>query len=210
MRDHVPPLGTLRVVSGEDPAIDVVATGGTNLRLYMTTRDERALVFKPGATPTWYTLRDMPELAYVWCEEAPTPAQKLIRALEACLVAIENPVKADGSQSMGVHTLQSIERPDLGCSLVSRGDFLPMIRPRGAWWEMGHLAFWRSELSPKARFACEMLPGSLRRICARFSDAETIRAFQALALQQQKSDAPSAETGDATATESGGASPATP
>lgn len=201
-RDYCPPLGNLRVVSGEDPAIDAARTGGKNLRLYMETRDDTLLVFRPGAHPVWYTLREMPELAYGWVEEAPSTAQKLVRVLECCLVSIENPTTAEGEQKLGLHTLRTIEEAHIGCALSARTEFLPMIRPRGVVWELGHLAHWRSELHPKARSAYEMLPGSLRRISARFSDAETIAQLQAIRLEQQKIEPPSDETSGVTATES--------
>lgn len=208
-RDYVPPLGNLRVVSGEDPAIDAARTGGKNLGLYMQTRDDTLLTFRPGAHPVWYTLREMPELAYGWVEEAPSTAQKLVRVLECCLVSIENPTTADGEQKLGLHTMRTIEEPHVGCALAARAEFLPMIRPRGVVWELGHLAHWRSELHPKARSVYEMLPGSVRRISARYSDAETVAQLQAIKLEQTKTEPPSEPTSDAIATENSTV-PATP
>lgn len=208
--DYVPPLGNLRVVSGEDPAIDAALTGGKNLGQYMRVRDLSVLTFKPGARPVYYTLREMPDLAYSWVEEAPSLPEKLIRVLEACLVSIENATDAKGDQRPGIYTLETMEQAHLGCSLAGRAQFLPLIQPRGVRWELGHLAHWRSELHPKARCACEMLPGSLRRISARFSDAETIAQLQAIRQAQQKHDETQELPGNATATESDSTVPATP
>lgn len=210
MRDYVPPLGPLRVCSGEDPAIDVVVTGGTNLSRYMETRDESVLTFKPGAKPVWYTLREMPELAYAWVEEAGAATEKLLRTLEVCLVSIENATDATGEQQPGVYTLRTIDQAYIGCAAASRAEFLPFIRPRGVAWELGHLAHWRSELHPKARRVCEMLPGSRRRISAGFSDAETVERLRELKQQTKGNEDASDPTGNATATESDTAGLETP
>lgn len=204
--EGISPLGTLRVVSVQDPALDLAAMQGVGVRAYLDTRDPVHLRFLPGLEreATWYTLRPLTRAALNrFVEEASgNDRERWRRALAACLVRVENAVDLETGQTQPgawepTKTVDATEH--LGCRIVSDADLERYVATDDAIEELGLLCYARAKLHPKERRGCGLPPGSDKRTAARLlrAEAKARDAVQTASRAQQ-----SAVTGSATATAS--------
>lgn len=193
--EGISPLGPITLVSIEDDAIDIEATGRDEMFRYLVDRDEKRLKFRPGQTPVRYTLRPLSKPCLVDFVNAVTDEdERHIRALMATLEEVR-----DLPGHPAVFVPESDATRDLG-RIAKRASVIACVEPAGALYELGKLAYDRAHIGPKARRACFPPPGSLNRNSERLRVAAMKRREAEPPLPTPPSpDETSAPTGSATA-----------
>lgn len=171
--EGISPLGNIRVVSIQDPALDLAAMEGEPMRMYLRTRDPKWLRFIPGSETdaTWYTLRPLTSQAMSYVEDAGTEHQKYTTALACSLARVENRVNRETGEIIREPWEPQKLRDatsTLGCKVVEESEIHRAVAMHDHIEEMGHLAYMRGKLHPKERRGCGLPRGSDARGSARF------------------------------------------
>lgn len=182
----------LRVVSIEDPAIDI-ATTGDGIIEYGCTRDARHLVFHPGAHPCWYTLRPLSRKALAIYVNAVEGREDRARRALAC--ALE---RIEGHPEHGNLTPPTGPKRDVG-DVIDEDWLDENVEPYGAILELGALVYDRAHVPKGQRRACAPPPGSFRRLAEWSRAAEMSLLLPTSAPPTATLAGTSASTGNATA-----------
>lgn len=188
--EGISPLGNIRVVSIQDPALDFAAMEGEPMRMYIRTRDPKHLRFLPGreTEATWYTLRPLTQAAKSYVEDMPTEWQRWMAAVSCSLKRVENRVNHETGETIPGSWEPENTRDvtsSLGCKVVRDEDIHTVVAMHDHIEEMGHLVYRRGKLHPKERRAFGLPRGSDLRGSERFLAA--VDAAKAKRLESSSS-----------------------
>lgn len=196
------PLRPIRVVSVDDPALDLVAMDQEGVGEYASRRDPSSLVFLPGqeSGAFWYTLAPIPNRLFLrFVEEGASWNEKWTRAFVVAIRKVEGYIDPETGDRIHQEWRPGSRTriPKLNYE-VWPDDVLDVVPPLVVQ-ELGKVAYDRCALSGRDVDFLGLPPGLHDRILPRILRA-VIRA-RASRLQATNSDAISSESTGATAPE---------
>lgn len=169
-------MSTLKVVSIEDSAVDVVASE-ENIKDYLLHRDMSLLKFLPAEKPTVFHLALIKTRAFTqYVDLADTAGEKYLRAFQVSCVQIDDLVTPDGDPIPLVKPAGKTQAGSIFGTFVT-DEQLDDIPPAYVS-EMGKIAYERSRLGKRSGAIFQPLPSSLTGLAQRKAEVVLSQAAE--------------------------------